>query len=462
MLERCWLIPCLAAPILLGLPAQKKPAPPKPRRAVLQSADYDDPDRIPLASEHVVIDRVPEALVPGSHHVAARADRLEVDVTGDGNIDLVAHAAKPKVIGFQEGGARRLVLFYRKLKTWYAASGASLRGTIEGMPIKVLDADLDGDFAGPKDYIRWGDGAFTRHHESHLLAGDHELWSYSLRRDGGRWQFEVTIDPRPPEATDLQWSALMAANRFRRRIGLAPMRLDLSRCAGCRKHAEYLLLNPDVYAAPWNGVGPHDEQPELPGLSEEGRQAARQSSITSRWDPAGAVSTDTFTMLHRVNYLCSASEGFGVGCVVQGEPPDRKGYSVMWTGWESAKDTGCPIVVPGVGQRRVPRTCVEEIPPVENPPDFYAKRRGYPVSVTVAEMALTQLSLHLYADAGASLVRGVCFTPSSPIHSTRPLNARSAFFVAEEPLRRAHRYVAVFTAVEGEREIRLVWGFATE
>jgi hypothetical protein len=459
---RWWLVPCLAAPIALALPAQKKPAPPKPRHATLQVVDYEDADRIPLAVERVVVDRVPEALVPGSRRCVVHEERLEIDVNGDGEIDVVVHANRPRVVGFVDGGTRRPILFYSKLRTWYAAPGAGLRGTIEGVPLELLDADLDGDFAGAVDYVRWGDGAFARRHESRLLAGDHELWSYTLRRDGNRWQFDATLDPRPAEANDPQWEALMTANRFRRRIGLPALRLDLERCAACRKHADYLVQNPEIYSAAWNGVGPHDEDPERPGFSLEGQKAARGSSITTETNPAAAVEIDTTTMLHRVGYLCAASDGFGVGWVVAGDPVDRKGYSVTWTGWESTKDTGLPIVVPGVGQRRVPTTCTPEIPPVENPADFYSKPRGYPISVTIAELPLKKLSIQLFADAGATPVRGACFTPDAPIHSTRPQNARTAFFVADEPLRRSHRYVAVFDAIDGEKPVHLVWGFATE
>ena len=167
-------------------------------------------------------------------------------------------------------------------------------------------------------------------------------------------------------------------------------------------------------------------------------------------------------MLHRINFLCAASEGFGVGRVERAQETASVGYSVMWTGWESTTDVGGPIVVPGPGERSVPLICTPEIPPVENPADFYSKPRGYPVSVTFAEIPLTQLSLKLFDDRGEASVRGTCFTPALPIHSTRPQNARSAFFVADEPLRHAHAYVAVFTAKEGDRPIRLVWGFTTQ
>ncbi|MBI3847426.1 MAG: hypothetical protein HY292_22570 [Planctomycetes bacterium] len=462
MLDRWWLLSCVAVLVALGVPPQKKPAPPKPRRAMLQAVELSNPDRIPLACEYVVADHVPEALVPGSHRIVATAARLEIDSTGDGNTDARVVAETPKVVAFWEGDKKRQVLFYTKLGTWYAAPGGVLRGTIEGVPIELLDADQDGGFIGAKDYIRWGDGAYTRQLESHLIAGDHELWTYAVRREDHRISFEVTLDPRPPEATDVQWAALMAANRFRRRIGLPPLRLDFARCAACDKHADYLLQNPDVYGAPWNGVGPHDETPENPGFSNEGKRAAQMSSITNISDPAWAVGVDTSTMLHRVNYLCAASEGFGVGRVERVQETSRVGYSVMWTGWESTADVGGPIVVPGPGERGVPLICTPEIPPVENPADFYSKPRGYPVSVTFAEMPLTQLSLKLFDDRGAASVRGTCFTPALPIHSTRPQNARSAFFVADEPLRRAHAYVAVFTAKEGDRAIRLVWGFTTQ
>jgi hypothetical protein len=458
----CWIWSAAGFVGLAAAVQSSRPVAQKPRVVVLKAGEFAHPSRAPLGAEHAVIDRIPVALVPGGHRAEARADRLEIDRTGDGSLDSRIFPDKPRVVDVWDSGRRYPILFYSKMGTWHACSASALHALVDKVPIEFLDADLDGEFAGSSDYVRFATGAFTRNHGERLLADDRGLWSYSLRRDGSRHLLELAPVSRPAQASEPQWAALLAVNRFRSRIGLPPASLSLERSAACQRHADYLLVNSEFLAKQGEAADLGDEREERPGFSLLGREAARHSMISADANPASAAAAATRAMLQRTRFLCDAREGIGVGAPSRPQSRDVTAYSVIWTGREAHVPDGTALVVPGPGQTDVPIACQREEPAAENPLRFYSKARGYPVSVSFGARKLEQVSINLYADAGKTEVKGYCFSPERPIHSSVPDNACTAFFVAEDPLLRAHPYVAVFTAKEEEREVRLVWGFTTE
>jgi hypothetical protein len=433
----------------------------KTRTVSLKPGLLQDATQVPLAIEHRIENELPVVLCEVRCKAEVRNGRLEIDVNGDGRFDRRISRTKPKVVQIGKRGAGRVILVYNKLGDWYASPAGLLEGRLGKWRVQLLDVDQDGDFGGPEDCIRWHDAAFIPHSANGLISQEQALARYVLKREDRRFVLEVTPVPRPEGTSELQWKALHMLNLLRSACGLAPMSLDPERCAACQKHAEYLYWNNYDYSKPWDGVGSHQEIEGNPGFSREGLRAARRSNITGTGNAAHAVYGDFCTMLHRTNYLGSAAEGFGVGAVDRSQNRSARGYSVLWGAEPVVKRLRDVVVMPAPGTIDLPLTIHGERPPVERNPDFYRVPRGFPVSVTFGNLNMKDVRLSLFEGKRKKSVAGELFTPERPIHSTRPSNARSAFFAALAPLKRKTRYWARFEATLKGESIRVAWSFKT-
>src|SRR5262249_43201048 len=77
------------------------------------------------------------------------------------------------------------------------------------------------------------------------------------------------------------------ANFHRKAAGLEPVTHDPALSRGCLAHARYLVKNQGHPSLA--GLGVHDEKPDLPGYSPEGRKAAKASVILEGPTLAGCV-----------------------------------------------------------------------------------------------------------------------------------------------------------------------------
>ncbi|MCB9889149.1 MAG: hypothetical protein H6836_06185 [Planctomycetes bacterium] len=415
---------------------------------------------LPLNTRHPINDKLPEVLV-GSGYTTRLKDRdLEISTKRDGRFDKKVSPTKPTrlVLGADTKTPKSIFVF-KVFDTWYAASASTLTGRYGKRTITLLDADLDGKFDSPHDYIRFGAGSFHAQHANRLLAERDVLLRYTLDPSA-----TLTVRPVAPPARSnaLQWRALLATNSFRASSGLTPFELDLRRCDGCQKHAEYLLVNNYDYKKPWDGVGSHDEIPGKPGYTKEGHEAAHKHATSSNSDPADAVLGQTLTMLHRTCFLGAVEGGLGVGAVDRSNVGSG-GYSVVGGDDPEPAESAGIVVIPAPGQRDVPHVCRSERPPVERDPAFYQRTRGYPISVSFGKVPLTKISIDLYKTSRRrdTPVRGTLFSPEAPIHSSRQDNARSAFFVADGPLERKTTYRVRFRAQLEGKPFELAWEFST-
>lgn len=415
---------------------------------------------VPFGAEYALKDVLPTQLMPGRQRVRVEGRTLRVDRVGDDVADTAVQAEKPQVLMVKRMGSvsPRPLLFYWKLGTWYVAPASVVRATIGKQRVEFLDGDLDGDFMGAADYVRWDDHAFVRHHENRLLQTEKLLARYQIRTaDQGR---SLVLQPEGlPAMTSGQRRAMLELNVFRSRHGLTPLRFDPKRSAACIRHCRYLVLNSGDRAdtsATKDGAA-HHQDASLPGYTAEGAEAGASSALHGG-GLGNAIRSFAATMLHRIELLSSSDETMGVGQFRQG----RRGWSALWCGSGSPAEVSVPLPVPAPGERNVPVRGSGEWPRPDLPPAYYKRARGYPISVILPGAALKDVRLQLFEQDGITPVPGHVWTPKKPIAKIHSRNGGAAFFMPDAPLSRGSAYWAVFEATRSGEPVRYAWTFRTD
>lgn len=440
----------------------------KPKSVALKAERLDDASLVPLTLRTFVRgDRLP-AIVGRDIAVRTTPKQIEVDLDGSGRFASKATPKKGTILAIvpepaagetAPAAARTWILAGDAAGYWIAPANL-LVGTFQKQPLELLDADQDGRFDGERDWVRLGNGPFHRFASTDRWIGSGDR-IFTLAVATSTRSPTATLDPLTRESTqsDAQWAALTATNAYRLANGLGPMRLDAELCDGCQKHALYLQINKYDYSKPWDGVGSHNEDPEKPDFTEEGLRAATSCATSGGPDAAAAILRQTATMLHRTSYLGPAGCGLGVGSV-QGGSGDLAGYSVTGGPKPQPNQLDELVAVPAPGSTGVPLLVGGERPPVERDPAFYDRARGYPISVSFGRAGCTKARIRLF-DARGKEVAGTLFSPDSPIHSTRPENGNSAFFVADDPLAGGAKYEAEFVCEHPDGAVHWRWTFTT-
>lgn len=448
----------LGQPVLIALALAIVPQ--SGKTYALREGELTDPTLVPLALERPLALGLAGALLPAPRSFEEQGRKLRIDTNGDGRMDKTISASKASIVEFDFDGEGRSLLLYSKEGDWMASPARLWRVKIGKSSLELLDANMDGEFEGREDWLRWKGGCFFRQEVKGLLPTENGLARFELVPKSGRLKLTLESLPRPEWANDLQWEALLAVNELRNASGLGPWTLDMERSIACQKHAEYLYLNNYDYKAPWDGVGSHDEIEGNPGFSKEGREAARNSSTSSSNDPAGTVIRQFQTMLHRTGYLGSSTSPFAVGSVDRSQNTAR-GYSVLWGSEPTPASIRDVVVHPAPGQVLSELAGRGERPPVEHAPNFYGRTRGYPISVSFGRQPLQNIELLVFAMGEKGPLQGELFTPERPIHSSRPSNAHTAFFSPEGPLKPGKTYRAEFRATDRGSPVQLIWYFNT-
>ncbi len=413
----------------------------------LRAAALSSPSLVPLPLCFPVIDGLPlaEGLAPGRHLARIHDGVLEFDSTGNGRSDLTVKKSKPGFAEVGPKGSRRKLVFFHRLGRWYAGPASALHGTSFGKRVELLDGDLDGRFDGEADYLRVGDGAFQRHTSDRLLATHSDLMKYRLVTGGNAPVLELRAEPMPPWATPEHREALQWLNRWRADCGLPALLLDRRRSEACELHSRYMAPNGLV----------HEEATGREGYTTAGNRAGRSSSLSPDSDPTAALRTIASTILHRNTCVGRRSEGLGLGF-------RGGGGSVMWGGSSAGPELGHPVVVPGPGQRNVPRSCRPEMPRPDMDARFYEHPRGYPVSVSFGRLyrEVSEIRLEVFMEGDAEPVDGFVFSPETPYSMSRPRNYSTAYFVAAEAFVRRTTYVARFSAQADGKPVEYVWSFS--
>jgi hypothetical protein len=423
-----------------------------PAVAALAPARLEAPDLVPLGAEARVEGKLPPALARGPHVAREEKGSLLVDADGDGSTEATVPGTGA-VIDVVSGDRKVPVLVYAKRGTWMAASASLLRGAAGPTEVELLDADLDGEFGGAGDYVRFEGGAFGLHHAMRRMPLEDGLATYQVKKDAAGVSLALAPEPAPDGVDEAQWAGLIALNRIRAVLGLAPVGLDPGRSASCNKHARYLELNagtPEVA-----GLGVHHETEGKPGYSPEGAAAASSSAVSGSGDTPRAMASFYGTMLHRGMLLGDAGFAVGIGSMSGG-----KGSSLLWGQDPAGGGGGAPLVVPAPGQRRVPLRGSGEMPAPDDPPGWYDQPRGFPVSAYYGTLGLKAVDLRLTMVDGTAPIPGRLWTHEKRV--TGGHGGMAAYFMPEAPLEGKQGYTAVLSAEAAGRPVRWVWSFRTD
>lgn len=167
---------------------------------------------------------------------------------------------------------RRLELLFEQDERgqWTFGAHSARLFEVDGLPLCLIDLNLDGQYGTTLDGWSWGAGAPVLPLASRLVIGARELRIVDLAKDGSSMRASFTeiagVGGRAP--------ALERLNQLRQADGLDPVTLNSELSSACSAHARYLAANN------WDGESdPHDQDPRGKETSREGRAAASQSEI---------------------------------------------------------------------------------------------------------------------------------------------------------------------------------------
>jgi len=442
-------------------------------RAELKPAVLDDPRSPPLGAEAPVL-RAPEG--PLATAASTRLHALTKDLCSEaekgklafrsapGKTPAVLAPTKSQVVTIPDGANTVKVLLYCKNQMWYASSASMLKGTAGKETLEFLDADLDGDFFSPKDFMRHGGNAFRPVDDHRLMLLQDSIGQYEI--DTSQRAPRLAIKPLPwpawTDATQRLGTCLVA--ECRQLGGLSPFWLDENRSSLCRAHANYLDQNKFTFET--SVLQTHAEEPDRPGYTKAGADAATKVVISFTGDMTEAVTGQIWSMFHRAAFLGPPDDGMGIAMKV-GSLAGIPGYTVFWGNRASIPADGMPICFPAAGSRGSATFCAREAPGVKDDPNFYNTQRGLDVSVTYGKLPLSNIKLELFLEAKGGLrsVPGRQFSHERPVNADfDPKNSSTAFFVADQMLKTATWYMAAFRADLADSKVpfELVWWFETQ
>ena len=241
-------------------------------------------------------------------------------------------------------------------------------------------------------------------------------------------------------------------NAYRKAAGLEPAAADPDLSAPCAAHARYLAKNDDVKGLDWN-----DEDPSLPGYSEDGRRVGRRASVDGGAGPEATADWAVASFLPRELVLDAGLRKLGVGAAsrLSGryfwviDAQDRRGQG-------AAADV---VLFPASDQKGVPPAYPtgESVVPV--PDGDGAARPGYAVTALFPwGAAVSDVEARLTDDAGHD-VDAYVSTPARP--AIRGVPQHCIGLVPKKPLRPDARYTVALSAKVGGEAWTRTWSFRT-
>jgi uncharacterized protein YkwD len=285
-----------------------------------------------------------------------------------------------------------------------------------------------------------------------LRANTNYTVAVSAQAGGAEWKHSWTFttgDGSPKKPGDKTGEARI--NVFRKIAGLEPVTLDPVLSKGCQAHADYLVKNSGHPST--EGLGGHDEDPKLPGFSEEGRRAGKSSDISFGVEPLAAVDGWMATFFHRVPLLDPDLTRVGFGSAED----KREGWITVLDvlngrGWNT------PVLCPGDKQKDVLPTyhAGERPDPI---PESKDKKAGYPVTVTFPRSVVVK---NVSAKLTDEKAREIACWLSSPEKSVdAELQRNTVCLVAKGPLQANTTYTATASATLDGVSWTKTWTFTT-
>jgi uncharacterized protein YkwD len=268
------------------------------------------------------------------------------------------------------------------------------------------------------------------------------------------------------ESSDPRQQAVDYLNRMRKKCRLKPVTLSEKLSDGAQKHADYLVKN-DAHPST-KGLGAHNEDPSLPGYTEEGAKAGKQSDIGMS-PPPQSMAGMLGTFYHRTPLLHPDLREIGIGYARIGGGPGGGGGNGWGGGWVRGRcvidysglgerDEKSPRIVayPAEGQKNVQRMFDNESP---DPLPQGEEEAGMAITLGFFD-GQTVSDAKIELRAGGVEVKGYLSSPEKPARSDFP-NENHICFIPESPLDAATTYKVKATAKVNGEEFVKEWEFTT-
>jgi hypothetical protein len=232
--------------------------------------------------------------------------------------------------------------------------------------------------------------------------------------------------------------------------------LDPDISKGCSLHAQYLAKNSNHPST--KGLGIHNEDPKLPGYTEEGEKSGKFSNVVETVDPVNLVDWCMASLFHRVPVLDPKLTKVGFGYAKGGK---LGGYVVLDTVTSrEGKEAATPIIYPIDKQKEVPLLFAQG----ENPspiPEGKPDKAGYPVTVFFALDAEVKLVSASLKDSAKKDVPVWLSSPDMPAAGRKDYQRNTICLIPQAPLRPNTSYTITVKALVDKQEWSKTWSFST-
>jgi uncharacterized protein YkwD len=262
------------------------------------------------------------------------------------------------------------------------------------------------------------------------------------------WSFTTGDRLSPRREEEVQ--PLARLNAYRQLAGLGLVTLDPFLSRACEAHVQYLVKNAEYLRA--KNLPGTNEDPKLPGFSEDGQRAARRS-VTDTKEAVAAIDTAMATFYRRTTLL--DPELHRVGIATAKGPPSGP---ITVIDLSSGRSSEQKLVFPHDQQKDVPLVFGGEAP---NPiPMSKDKKAGFPITVHFSEgLPVSGVTAKLVDGAGKEVAVWLS-TPEKPAVATE-LQRSIVGLIPKEPLHPATQYKVTVAARVGEDNFARTWTFTT-
>jgi hypothetical protein len=257
------------------------------------------------------------------------------------------------------------------------------------------------------------------------------------------WAQEPTLEER----------ALIQLNLSRRHAGLEPVTLDSELSRGCMAHAAYLVRNTKHPST--QGLGAHDEDPQLPGYTEDGKKAAKSSDISFGHPPLAAIDCWMNSLFHRIPIIDPNLKKVGFGYAQGG-----RWRNITVLDVERGRDKGrteTVVIFPGKDMKQVPLALQRGETPDPIPEDK-DKLAGYPITITFPLGAMVREAAATLTLDGKE-VEVWLSTPEKPVDARFQRN--TICLIAKHPFRPGATYTVAWKATVNGMAMEQTWSFGT-
>jgi uncharacterized protein YkwD len=254
------------------------------------------------------------------------------------------------------------------------------------------------------------------------------------------------------QAQDLENTFLARLNQARTTAGLNVLTVDPALTKGCLAHAHYLVRNLDHPITKKLGVT--DENPKLPGYTEEGRRAAKNGFAYTGGAPLGSLDWMLSTYYARQIVLHPDLKRIGLAIVT-----DKRRGTVVVIDLTSGRFHDQPVFYPVDKQKDVPLAYVG--PENPNPiPKEEGKQPGFPITVRFPASVMVQKATATLKDGEGKEVPCWLSTPEKP--AARPDTQRnSVALIPKDWLQENTTYTVSLSAELDGKPYRHMWSFTT-